>query len=381
MRTRVLSISLGLVLLAGCATGIKVYKITQQKPVECDWYYNLPKTGFKVTIYVEKKEYIPGIYSQYAKKYLGLDNISSQPIVRHRISNFDVKTFTLCDTSQWYGVEMGSAKTKVDLNFFNPNNQTVLNIDNLDFSQTEKISQPGSIKMNDVMLSLTPVMNLREKSDTIARYVKKDSVFVLEKVVQKQLILKETGDKVEEVAQSLKKIREQKQALINGENDIPYPASTMEFMYNSLTNQENELLRLFTGYWKSLSYSKTFTFEPKVIADSLTHEDNFILCYFSESEGLYASPVNGFVVMYVSLDGNESRAQLSKLNNPVNEKDQKGFAYRIPVVAKLNITDGSRVMYSTMVPVLQWGILKKMTGKEKSVRFNSETFLPEEIVY
>ncbi len=96
-----------MLLAVGCSTS-KMNVINVRKAAEIKNYslvYALPKTVLVVDIEATKKTIIPGPYSKYAKKYLGINNVSVKTKTKWEISNVAINTRSEADPNNFYFVQ------------------------------------------------------------------------------------------------------------------------------------------------------------------------------------------------------------------------------------------------------------------------------------
>ena len=92
-----------------CLAAVSVFSVSAQKsvvklPVDTDYVfgtdyfiYALPQTAFQIDVVVTQNREMKGIYSDYASKLLGLNNIVSQDRITYALKSVSVTPVTLPD--------------------------------------------------------------------------------------------------------------------------------------------------------------------------------------------------------------------------------------------------------------------------------------------
>lgn len=74
--------------------------------------YTLPKTIVEVEVLTKSTEVTPGIYFQYAERFLGIKDFVQAQNIEQEITGYRIKTSVVPDTSQVYLLSAGKrAKT------------------------------------------------------------------------------------------------------------------------------------------------------------------------------------------------------------------------------------------------------------------------------
>ena len=96
-----LSILISSLSFVGAQTAVSSYTpgVTTEGAV-----YFLPKTGVRITVYVQKTTYKPGDLCKYADKFLRIKNVSPDASVSYQIINMQQEAFAVADTSKRFAV-------------------------------------------------------------------------------------------------------------------------------------------------------------------------------------------------------------------------------------------------------------------------------------
>ena len=77
--------------------------------------YFLPKTAIRFNLLIEKKTYIPGEYTKYAEKYLGMTGIEQEEQVTYSVASYNINQIGMRDTSKCYSVELKGKSETADI--------------------------------------------------------------------------------------------------------------------------------------------------------------------------------------------------------------------------------------------------------------------------
>jgi len=338
--------------------------------------YTLPYTLFRVDLEVLKTEYIAGPYSEYAAKYLDLQDVNTSNYDEYVIADASIKTVAVPDPQQVYFAEITDKIVKEDRSLLLSLSNAGLIADlqgNLpkglekSFPSINYQSDPSTKDL----FSYFAGTNLLEKVDTIIRKVTVDTVTVEKIYLDKKWVEKGNEQKAIDAANKIEKIRESRYNLLTGYQEIAYPAGTIEFMDEQLKKMEKEYLSLFTGIAIKKKLFFTFFVDPE-----MPEQGNKIpVCVFSERSGVKAPDASGGEKLFLEI--NET-GDFEGITMVINQKiasapAEKGYFYRIPKTVEVNMKLNNDLQLQGLFPVSQYGTVSFLPPTITSVQFHPET--------
>jgi len=286
-------------------------------------FYALPQTLIKVDITVIKTEHYAGPYSEFAGKYLDLEDVATNGTV----SKKDIKE-----------------------------------------SMTARIDTEDAYSG---MFQYQAETNLYEKTDTSIRKVVVDTVTVEKMYFEKKWVEKSTEQKAVEAANMVSKLRENRFNLITGYHEIAYEAGTMSYMDQELQRMESEYLSLFTG----IKIQKTLNYSFIVIPEISEENAPIPVFVFSERSGIKNIGAAGGEKIYLDIETLMDNQQLSALtaNRSQADKSNQGFYYRLPVSTKVSIEVGDDIKVEEVYQIAQFGTVTFLPATVSTVQFHPKT--------
>jgi hypothetical protein len=315
--------------------------------------YSLPRTGINVDIIVKKTQKIKGPYSEYADKYLGLSQVISNNSTEYEISSIRLSTFNEPDPASYYFVRStGKKKDCQALELFLSDRGALIGIGETRKEANKK--QDKQISASGFNIPEVPNPSLFERVDTVIRRISVDTTTIEQKVFKKIASAKTPDQKAKEAADFVLKLDESMFNLINGYQEVNYEKGTMEYMYKQMDELKDEYLELFKGITGVTTETYSFTYIPS-IADNLSTT----LCKFSLSKGIIdkSAPSGDLIQIEAkNLDNlNPIREFIDRRNN--ENKEDKGFYYRLPDEANVTVKLGGQVKIESQFTINQFGVI------------------------
>jgi hypothetical protein len=290
--------------------------------------YVLPKTVIKIEVDTRCTEEIPGIYFQYAERFLGLKDFLQTESVHHEIIGFRMKTSEVPDTSQAYLISTGKKGKGLRLEF-----------------TPEGFLK--SINGANANLAAAPVPAVKSPEKACLKTEPKawetNEASVLTKEMQQA---SSTAKMAELAAAQLFAIRDARFNLLTQDLDkTPSDGRSYEIVLSELNRMENAYLDLFRGKQKESTHTYTYTIVPE-------KDTTDILLRFSILKG---------VLDRNNLGGNPIFLELKKMPLIADSLHidrstaPKGIYFRSPAKAVLRITDGKDELFSREITVNQFG--------------------------
>ena len=315
--------------LLACMNGLAQTEVSDYTPgVNAEGVtYFLAKTSIEITLQVEKEEYIPGEFSDYANKFLRIQEISNTPHTAWKMKSMTVKALGVRDPQKGFTVKL---KDKSIASLLELTDEGVL----------LSINQPSKQEEE------TPQDKHRE---TIKEIVPKD--FLSEEI----LSATSTAKMAELVAKEIYNIRESRNAILRGQlENMPKDGEALKIILTNLDIQEAALLAMFKGKTNTVNEEVSFLLTP----DSLNIPED-VLFRFSNKLGVLAADDLSGSPIYYSIKNTTDLPQpitVDKKGKKIKSaKRPQGIIYNTPGKALLKIYNSKEVIYEEEVPVAQYG--------------------------
>ena len=342
-------VSLSLLLCAPLVGQTKVVKKNAVKANDYGVSYNLPKTKLVAEANYTKWTWKAGPYFQYAKKYLGVEDVISEDRTFYKLGEVSLRGVGEVDKDKSYMVTF----------------------------------KPGTVAPY-VMLTedglLCAINTTYEDSQTSSSKAKKKATKAVditeESVLSEELLMAGSLAKQAEVAaKQIYRIRESRLNILTGEADnVPPDGQAMQLVIEQLEAQERTLTNLFVGTKKKEDMTMEFSIMPS------EDFDRNVLFRFSESLGVVDADDLGGAPVYMSLTATERAPQLSESEAKKKAKTMReGLIYNTPGKAAISIEFNRHELFSGEVLVTQFGtqeVLAPVLFEDKKAPVKI-TFFPE----
>ncbi|MFW5792662.1 MAG: DUF4831 family protein [Bacteroidota bacterium] len=328
------------------------------------FYYSLPQTVIDIEINVLKTEFTPGPYSDFAKKYLGLENVKNEPYINYEISSISFNKSVEPDPAHFYYIEYNSLKEHPNFSLeytesglLKSMNTNYKDSENKD-SETIEFGISGSKNEFTQYLSANQKVNL----DTIYEDYWVDTMIVRKQRVKKSIVEKKSEDKAKEIADILLNLEDLKLSLISGFSEIPYDKKTMEYMHTEMLELENRYLELFTGIESQSIIKYKFSHTPSLKNIAATE-----LFRFSDTLGILPrdGELGKIVEIETEADENIRRPHFSMHS----DNNQGGLYYRIPENGLIRIKMDNLTITETKLLINQFGRISRLPYSNFEIQF------------
>lgn len=346
------------------------------KPVENGFYYNLPQSGIRVNIRLNKSILHKGIYSGYAEKLLGLSNVIEEDKISYELADIEIQNFAIPDPKQLYfvsakktnmNIEWNANGTLASINDLTKKNTSILNSMPIHTSGKQN-EEEKSFKLGNIFAEL----NVYQKFDTIFKQVKVDTMLMVQKIIKSDIVKKTDAQKAEEMANRIIESRQKRNDLLSGMQEISYDPNTIRYMNEQLTAMENEYMLCFSGYTENISYTYEFEFIPN--SDTI-----YPIARFSNTSGIIPlqKEDENAQTLYLILE------KQSSANNAIEKFNKKsliptatnGFFYRLPLDCKISVYLDQYALQQARFPIAQWG--KNLSLPAVDIRLNLDPMTGE----
>ncbi|MDE6452197.1 MAG: DUF4831 family protein [Odoribacter sp.] len=315
--------------------------------------YCLPKVSYQIEVTMECTRFIPGPYSKFAEKELGVKPEITQAGVHWYIKDIDIKPSYIPDEKAVYAISAANEYTPVTLSLSpdgfltgvagGDGQESCTGMEGFRFS--EKV--PGKEEKIDIM-KLNTHNHLKEVLDTNYTYQEIDGEVkrIWDPIVR--YVPKTESDNVKEAVSEIFRIRSERVKLLAAENNVP-DGKSLEIILKEFDRMEANYLSLFMGKTEKREVKKVVTCIP-------VKEDEPIVAFrFSETEGL-VDVKNVSAVVY-SLNIADVVVPASK---PMSgEGNGQAIYYRVPAVGELQLLKGKEKIMGQQTIVPQLGEIKR----------------------
>ena len=326
---------------------VSAWCAAQSSEVQNTIVYALPKATLVIEVETEKTTFVPGVFYQYAGRYLSIKDVVTEEKTYYTLKDIHVKTEAIPDPNRTYSVVCNDKKTA----WYN-------------ISINEKGILCG------INVPCEPQLQLK-KDVIICKQSPKEPLSLIP-LSEEQMLAGSTAKLAEGTARQIYRIRENRMELLTGDAaHFPSDGSSFAMLLEEMEKMERELTELFTG---------------KTIRKTETHTINYIPENPSESNILFRlSTLNG-VVPVTDLSGAPYYISIATstmpLETPVQEDVKKPLNPIIrtiyPAVSHVSIDDGRASCFSENFTIPQFGqivVLNEniLRNKDVKVRVNPET--------
>lgn len=323
-------------------SGISVAQVVQENETAVVYY--MPKTELSVTLSYDRVEQHPGVFYQYAQRYLGTTDVIKEKKVIYQLKDVQLGTYTTADTTRAYKVPtqlstaclLSLSKDGRLLGYNHPN-----------------ISDPSASPV-----ATWPVTCQKANSTILP-------------LLEEQLIAGSIAKMAEGAAKLIYRIRETRLQILAGDVEhLPADGKSMQLVLDELDEQEQQLVELFIGKTHTQSYTQQVLYTP---AKSI---ENQILCRFSVHAGPVKEDDLSGEPIYISLTAHQQLAQ--EIIVEEKKTEPSNLFYNLPGSADITLTYKDKQL-TQHIAVAQFGyalpLAKSLfSGKTPvSILFNPET--------
>ena len=304
--------------------------------------YLLPKTGIKVTIFVEKTTYTPGELCKYADRYLRIKDASPTPSVSYRITDIRQEAFAVADTSKHYAIEF-NAKT---------------------VATNVRLSDDG------ILLAINGEPNKLPVSKPFVAAPRPTIVNPRQYMNEETLAAGSTAKMAELIAQDIYEIRESRNLLVRGQADnMPKDGEQLRLMLNQLDKQDQAMTSLFIGTITKDTTEHTITIIPDKASDQQ------VLFRFSQKLGLLESDDLAGVPYYYKVEDLKTVPPVEVVEPKKKNKQAQGIYVNVPGKLRSTISDANGVIDTAEFPAGQFGNVELLSGALFNKRYTTRLWL------
>ncbi|MCQ2974666.1 MAG: DUF4831 family protein [Bacteroidales bacterium] len=361
---------LPLVILASCSSTekkfIKVENIqTVHEYKNNPIIYSLPKTVVSVEVTAVNEISVKGPYSMYAHKYLGTDDVITENSSVWYISNTEISSYPVKDSSRTFVVE---SNYPCSYNFSpegfleSVNAKSDYNSNNTYYQEKQNLN----IKEDNINKNQFNTLNINRYEtvfDTVLHVVDADSIFTAVPTANKQIIRKSIDEQAQELANQIFILRDDRNALLVGEADNKNQPSgdALKYMIEQLNKLEESYMSMFIGKKIKIEKKYEFSFTPENTKHIQTTLFKFSPEYGVQPKtSLRGNPINIDITNLL----NNSVEQIFEENqaNIIRKNKIKpsfnGIAYLTPANGLIRIIQNNSAISEKIININQMGIIR-----------------------
>lgn len=307
--------------------------------------YYMPKTELAITLEYDAVEQEPGIFYQYAERYLGTKDIVRESNTRYVLTNVHVTTLTSADKQRAYKVTPEKGYNTQLLTLSPDGRLLGYNIGNCLENLPEN---PAVLNNSCVSTPLMPLLEEHFMAGSIAKMA-------------------------EGAAKQIYRIRETRLNLLAGDMEhVPADGMAMQLTLDELEKQEQALTALFVGTTTTKHSTHTITYLPK---QSVQQE---IICRLSQHAGVVNKEDLSGEPIYINIDATRlSLRSTTEASGKTTTNSQ--LYYNLPGSASISLQYKDKTIHQGDYQIAQFGVaiplpIDHFGGKQKTtIHFNPET--------
>lgn len=285
--------------------------------------YMLPRTEIAISVKATKHSYQPGEFSQYAARYLRLDNVKQEAEVYWTFDDVSLSIVGVPDADNIYFVEMKDRTT----------------------APLMELTEDGIVRSINMPFSgITPESQSADNSNKSASPLDPRQ-FLTEEI----LMASSRAKQAELVSKEIFNLRESKRDLISGNaENTPKDGGQLQIMLDNLNQQEEALTQMFQGIETTETTATEIRIEPHATAEQE------VAFRFSSKLGVVDKDDLSGEPVYISIVNEETIPEPSE-EVQQDKKKLEGVAYNVPGQAQVTLTYNHGTLVDKEVALTQFG--------------------------
>lgn len=314
-------------LIAAAAPAQQTKLLTADKHNEYGLVYTLPTTTLDIEVTAQRTVKKAGPYFQYAKKFIGTDNVIKEDSESWTITGVKVTPKGISNPEERYLMQLKSGAVTY----------ICVDEDGMLLAINKEVDAPESGRR-----AKGKGKESAEESIDINEYLQ----YVNEDFIASQ----SSAKRAQMLAENLMEIRDAKISLTRGTAEtMPQDGKQLELMLNSLSHQEAAMTAAFAGITETETVTATYSYTPR-------NDGKEILFRMSDFAGFVESDDYSGDPVYVSVNVT-NRGEL-----PVDAKGEEkklpkdAVIYNVPGAASISITTLGKTLYEKEIEFAQFGV-------------------------
>ncbi len=339
---RKITVGLAVAAILGCGNLVDAQQtkmLTADKHNEYGLVYTLPNTMLDIEITATRTVNKAGKYFQYAKKYLGTDNVIKSDSENWTITGVKVTPYGVPDEEEQYLMQL------------KPGALTSICVDNsgMLLAINKEVTLPGynrPTRGEDEAADERP----SSRRNSGGKKEKIDMQEYLKYVDEDFLASQSSAKQAQMLAESLMEIRESKIALTRGTAEtMPTDGRQLELMLASLAHQEAAITAAFCGTTETETVTRNYSFMPE-------EEGRIILFRLSDFAGFVGPDDLSGDPVYISVKiGREPELPVDA-KGETKKLPKDAVVYSIPGSAEISLSCKGEKLYEKSHDFSQFGV-------------------------
>ena len=290
--------------------------------------YYMPKTELVITLDYEVIEHTPGVFYQYAKRYLGAEDVLTDASTQYVLLQVRTHTEAKADLARAYKVTAQKGIRNQLLTLSEDGRLLGYNVCNEAKGKEEHQSTTLPSETSQKLLGDEALMPLLEE----------------------QFVASSTAKMAEGAAKQIYRIRETRLNILGGDVEhVPADGDAMKQVLDELNKQEQMLVALFVGTTSVTQRTQTIYYTP---TESVEDE---IICRFSQYNGIVDSNDLSGEPIFLSLVAKKQalQANLESTNKTIGSSQ---LYYNLPGEADVKITFKNKIEAQRKFAIAQYGV-------------------------
>ncbi len=309
---------------------------------------------------VEHTQVVPGPYSQFAQRLLGIEGVPQEGRSEWVIVSVDVTTRSEADPNALF-VVLPHPNSRFDFLSLSPYG-IVIPTSDANFSGSKSATlTPMQPPTFELFTDRSPTPFISSERTTHISRVFQDSAFVRVPVHKTMVVERTLEEKAREAAEFIFSLRKRRFDLLAGDADFIADGKAVEPILQEIQRLEQQYLMLFTGRRNTTRMSQTFDFTP-----TGSDAESAILCRFAPTKGIVPASDLSAGPILLSITPEQQWKGLEALTKLSMERDAirpDALYYRLPVPVMIRITQGNSELYSQRLKSYQHGPILRVAAE------------------
>ncbi|MDE6716961.1 MAG: DUF4831 family protein [Muribaculaceae bacterium] len=311
--------------------------LTADRHNEYGLAYTLPNTALDIEVTAERTIRKAGKYFQYAKKYIGTDDVVKADSESWTITSVKVSSYGVPDDENRYLMQLKpGAVTYICVD----NSGMLLAINKeITFPENNMLTRSGIVPDTGSFSNAQQGREAKVGMQDYLKYVDEDFLASQSSAKQAQML-----------AENLLEIRDSRISLTRGTAEtMPTDGRQLELMLSNLAHQEASIMAAFCGTTETQTVTRHYSFMPE-------EEGRKVLFRMSDFAGFVGpDDLSGDPVYISVIPGREPELPVDA-KGEVKKLPKDAVMYAIPGSAKINLTLSGRTLFEKEMEFGQFGI-------------------------
>ena len=307
--------------------------------------YYMPKTELVVRLDYEIVEQTPGVFYQYAKRYLGAEEVITEASTQYNLLQVSSCTEAKADLERAYKVTAQKGLKNQSLTLTEDGRLLGYNIG--EGIEDSPLRPADSSPHSEEQAKLMPLLEEQFMAGSVAKMA-------------------------EGAAKQIYRLRETRLNLLAGDMEhVPADGMAMQLVLDEINKQEQALVELFVGTRVVKHGSHTLRYLPE---ESVEKE---VICRLSQHTGIVDKNDLSGEPIYLTVEATKQALRMQMMEEgKVPTLSQ--LYYNLPGNAVIRIEHKGKVMNESEFPVAQWGVAiplsaELFTKTAPVIRINPQT--------